>query len=509
MKEKNQQKQRNLPIKTHSFQPLTAYIRSNGIEEVRTFVEDNWESVKLLSQNTSDTWLSEDHLKSMYNYYSLFMHSNFRHIEEPKRCSKALVNLTDIVYKYMKTKYKRVSKSLLKTTLRFVIKHVSRLAYHKYHALRYSRDENFYSKNKHVSYSYLLDITHYLEVNDFIVSFNGFCSDDGANVKSMMVVSTEFIHLCIGSNKIKTMEECLRERQEKLYIIRERYINEKGKPDKRERGLHRGEKEMANSIEEAMIAFDKHLENFTINMNGVNIPETFFYRTFIQDFEHGGRYSCAVLQNKPKSERLTTVIDGCQTASLDFWAMHLCIAAELEGWCLGEHDPYQSKVSPYTNWYEVEVFAKEHKLTHYNPHRNLYKLILLTCLNAKDRTGAIKGISSSLFKDSRRKNKGSRKFVGVSCVDRLPLIVDSVLKHNRLVDKYFNSDFGIKAQYYESQIAQYCVDTFVKLNKVCFPVHDSITVKVEDIELGLQIMEEGYRKVLGSTLNCRIDIETL
>lgn len=485
---------------TFNFQPVTHSYRIKELDRYEVLVGDSWDEFK---QGITYNWLSNKDVSGIYHKYSLSMHLNFRQAREPKRCTKAIAHYTKIMYDYLKLRFDRVSKSVLKTTIRFVVKHISRLAYHNYFGLKYSRDENFYNNHRHVSYSYLLYFIDYLVKEGLCVNCVGFVLDN-KNITSLLIPSKHLVKECIGKEPIGNMEDCLKQSLDKLYKIRERVYD-----GSKVRKVESGEKELAESIQQAMAAFDEHIDKYAIRINGVLIPEKFFYRTFIQDFYHGGRLSCHEIQNKPKKERLTITIDQSPTVSLDFWAMHFCIAAELEGWNIGDHDPYQTKVPLYVNWYEVLQHEQEYGLTNYNPIRNICKTVVLTCLNAKDKTSAVKGIAKAIKKDFSRKDKSGRKFVGLDVKGKLSALVDDIIEHNKKIEKYFNNDFGIKAQWYESQIAQFCVDAFMSYDSVCIPIHDSITVKREETEFGMEVMEAAYLDVLGDTKNFRVMIETL
>lgn len=505
MKLKNEQKNVKSEELNFKFQPLTPKIRLLVLDEYEGVTGDGWESfVKSVDYN----WLSNTKVATIYHRLSLYMHFNFSKLTEPKRCKDAVDYYTGCMISHLRDTNKRVSKTKVRTTVRFLIKHISRLVYHQYFGLKYTRVESNYKGNKHVSYTYLLAFIDYLVGQGLCINCKGFISEDNDNVTSLLIPSRKFVKTCIGKEPLGAMEDCLKQNKEKLYKIRER-VYDGNKIKKVERPLKHGEKELAKSIQQAMEAFDEHIDKYAIRINGVLIPEKFFYRTFIQDFYHGGRLSCHEIQNKPKNERLTITIDQSSTVSLDFWAMHFCIAAELAGWEMKDHDPYQTKVPLYVNWYEVMQHEQEHGLKNYDPVRNICKTVVLTCLNARDKTSAVKGIANTIKKDFSRKDKSGRKFVGLDVKGKLSDLVDDIIKHNHKIEKYFNSDFGIKAQWYESQIAQFCVDAFMSYDSVCIPVHDSITVKREETEFGMEVMEAAYFDILGDTKNFRVMIETL
>ena len=87
-------------------------------------------------------------------------------------------------------------------------------------------------------------------------------------------------------------------------------------------------------------SFNKFASNFDVR--GCRPPR--WYRTFTEDFQHGGRWIAAGnegnYQRLPQSQRLMITIDGSEVVSLDVSASHLSIMLGLAGLPLPSGDPY-------------------------------------------------------------------------------------------------------------------------------------------------------------------------
>ena len=62
-----------------------------------------------------------------------------------------------------------------------------------------------------------------------------------------------------------------------------------------------------------------------------------------------------------------------------------------------DHDPYNTSVDLYVNWWEVLQHEQEYGVT-LNPIRNICKTVVLTLLNAKDKKSAKKAIAKALVR---------------------------------------------------------------------------------------------------------------
>lgn len=498
--------------KTFSFQPVSHYQATLNMMELNSYINSNW---LLLLQSDKQRWYnSDEYLTEVYDNYTITTHFNLRKIEPPKRCLIPIKELAESLHKYLKEVKgrARVSKSDTKVVVRFLVKHMSRAKYHKSLGVKYNSDRDKWNKNLQqtpsVMRSYFMELLNMLEDQGLIIHLRGFGGEDSEfNITNMIVPKPEFVEYCNGKNPPEVMDDCLRKSYNKLCTIRERVYTENSNTfEKVERKPKRGEKSMVDSVIESMKLFNQHLEKYEIEVNGVCIPETFYHRTYIQDLHHGGRLVCGEYQGKSKKDRLTTLIDGLPTISLDYRSLHLSLAATLAKWNMKDHDPYNTSVDLYVNWWEVLQHEQEYGVT-LNPIRNICKTVVLTLLNARDKKSAKKAIAKALLRDYKKRDQSTRKFVGLSVKGKLDSLIEDLIERNYKVKDYFCSDFGIKAQNLESNIMQICVDTFCHNGKVILPVHDSCTVTYKDMEDGLDVMELAYDAVMGTRMNCKIEIE--
>lgn len=497
-----------------TFQPFTTSkftIGNDDGELYNNYVNNNWEELC----NLGYYWTSHTYIYKIYSSHSIHTHFNFREIKAPVRCLGYIDKLSEELTSHLKMSRKRLRKSDIKVAVKFLVKHMSRVYYHKAYGLIYYKHKLSWvhsnQQKQKVNRSYFLELISMLEGKGLVKSYVGYGTGDSEdkNVKSLLIFKNEFVDLCIGSNPPDTMDECLMQDNSKGYQIRERIERPDGNGfDKVERELIRGEKMIADSVTDMMVGYSDFLQERCIEVNGVRIPEWFLYRAYIQDFFHGGRITCHVFQNKSKKDRLSTIIDGKHTVSLDFKSLHYCLAAELKGFDMKGHDPYQTNVSLYVDWYEVLQYEAEYGVS-VNPIRNICKTVILIMLNAKDRESAKKAIAKEFLKDFKKTDKGSRKFVGLTLKGKIDSLIDDVVERNPEISEYFCSDFGIKAMYYESEIMQEAVNIFKSQNKVILPVHDSGTVSYQDLELGLDVLRYCYKKIMKTDKNCIIEIETL
>lgn len=471
-------------------------------------------------------WLSDEVLRYIYNESTKSTPLLFHSRKIPLRCNNAINILSEELTTYLRKSRSRVSKSSVTSTVVFLVKHISRLKWHSRLGLRFNYHEKYWKEVKgkprhNVSHNYFTELLEMLFINSNILVFKGWGSESGEdNVMSMLVPNQEFVNFCTGINNINSdntpkhpipnvMESSLKEYRDKAYLVRERIPDPTGKKAfiKVERDLKRGEIMIAKSINEAMLKFDDHVAKFSISVNGIILPEVWFHRTFIVDFNHGGRLCCGAIQNRSKKDRLTMKIDGMPTITWDFVALHLSLAAEIVGWKMGKHNPYKTNLTLPLNMEEVVAYTELHVIEEYDPVRNMCKNVINILLNATNREDAISAISLSLLKDMKKKDPSARKFVGLDMKGFVVPLIDDLMERNHKVKDFFHSDAGIKLQNYESEIAQLVVDEFRGMGKVIIPVHDSATCKQEDIELCERVMQASYKFVMGTDKNCKLKLE--
>lgn len=459
-----------------------------------------------------DCWYYKNiSLRSLYdNSPSLTL--EFRKDTLPNRCHSGYSIIYNLLFKYMQVTRKRVSKRSVSKVVNCFVKNISRTTFYQTKGLRYNRDKKTWFGNKNqVSNEIFLELISLLEDQGLLSSYSGLYGfKEYKNIRSLLVLSTELINICTGiiGNIPTLMEDCL-----KHYIPHYVIIRTKIGKLKVERPLVKGEFMKAKRLERAMKEYHEALERHEIKVNGKILHDLYFRSIFTENLDHGGRLSDhGQFQSKTKKERRTLELDGCKTVSLDFKSLHPSVLYAMEGIDLKGFDPYACKVKMKVDLEEVFEYAYDWDLLDcydctYDPNRNLAKVALLCMINSDSEDKAIKAVSKEIRDDHRKKDKGNRKFLGMQKPIKVKEVVRELTKSNSRILKYFFTGCGLELQNMDSKMIQYCINSFLLEDKILLPVHDSISIKEEDEQLGMEIMFEAYDEVVGSLVNCRIEKE--
>jgi len=103
--------------------------------------------------------------------------------------------------------------------------------------------------------------------------------------------------------------------------------------------------------------------------------------------------------------------------------------------------------------------------------------MLLMAINAKDRLSALRAF--------RLETKRWE-----------PELYDAIVAAHAPIGKCIGSDWGIRLQRLDSEIAERVLMHFTSRHKACIPIHDSFIVKEEDADELRQIMEVEYSNVM-------------
>lgn len=462
-------------------------------------LDDNYHySFKLNLSNTK--WYHDITLSKVYKYNSIYMSFTFNSEELPKRCKDYHLKLTEDFYQHLKSSGNRVSKSKIRLVTKHLIKHISRLKYHKKYAIRYARNPKYWKLyNKNLSWTYMDKLIDYLRDLGHLHNFVGSKTSSEGDVCSMLVVNPSFIDQCVnvGYKEPVVVESCLVPERSPLIEIRDK--------NKKPRKPNRKELIEMSSMEAVAEEYCKLLSERSVSINGIEVPELFFRRIASVDLNHGCRwYDDGSIQREDATSRSSVTIDGEPTVEVDYSSLHYSLAAEELGLNLKGKDPYNFPFfvevdnSKIDQWREDYGFSKE-----YNPVRNLKKVALLTMFNAKSVEGAVSAISKALRDDYNREELVKRKFVGITKV-RVKELVASLKEHNKEVDSYLNSGVGLRFQKLDSEMITYCIQRFLEKGEVCIPIHDSLIVKESMKEFAKRCMEDAYENVMGSKVNCKI-----
>jgi hypothetical protein len=199
----------------------------------------------------------------------------------------------------------------------------------------------------------------------------------------------------------------------------------------------------------------------------------FMFRSFNDDFDHGGRYYNGIESQMPKAIRKKLHINGSTTVELDYGSMHIRMLYHLEN--------KRIKGNVYDDLASGDPML-----------RQLYKLIALVSINSGSLGEALAAIRSELVSDKRELLEITPDITGPG----LKVFYDRWLKAHSAIAKYFNSDIGVKLQYYDAVIASGIIKHFTDKSVPVLVVHDSFMIE-DKYEAELKsIMIREYMKVM-------------
>ena len=505
--------------KSLSFHTVTPCMSTIGIREYISKIFD----IIILDNKTTylfktypQYWYSDKVLNELYNHKHLSIKFNtlFRDETIPKRCECYFDTFYKEVFNYLKTvKNKtRIHKIKLKTTIRYLIKNISRLKYHRVFTLLYCRGHEFWSRTcRNVPRDYLLGAIDYLISTNKVRSFNGFQqnsqSDNKNNIMSMLIILPDFIDKCNGYGVNTKMDECLREPTPTVWELR-KYTDKKKHEYKLIKPNNKEDIVIMNEAIKNLTEYNNSLLEREIVIGGKVIPEYFLRRIHTENMSSGGRlYDRGDIQGASEYLRSTVLIDNQKTKELDFKGLHYAFAASEVGYDLRGKDPYDFDFKIDVDYDAIHEWKLKNNVNKdYDPVRNLKKTALLIMFNANDKRGAVSAISSRIKKDYTKQNQATRKYVGLKNIP-VTKLVESMIEANNEISEYFCSGAGLKFQYLDSEIIMYCIDKFMEVGEVFLPVHDSLIVREGLEDFTMKTMKDGFEYVMGNSLNCVVEIK--
>ena len=305
-----------------------------------------------------------------------------------------------------------------------------------------------------------------------------------------------------------------------LYLERgclEKNVVVKDRKTKAEIDVKHSEK-LERMIQE-MNSYNESLSEASIEFMGEPIALVEYKRSFSQDLFHGGRLFVhgGGIQLLPQEYRLDFLtFSGEPVVELDYSSNHPNIIYE---WLTQERPeifeilgkdfkPYDADLS----FVELDNLAIARHKTHtgdttYDPLRNIAKLALLLCINCKGVGKTISTLQNEIFKDSKKKDEGEKKFVGL-VKPNCKKIVEAMAEHNHIISAYFYDDQGIKLQNVDSEIALRVIDFMIQNGETVLCYHDSFICRQRARELLYASMQEAWKEILGSDKFCKISEKT-
>ena len=194
----------------------------------------------------------------------------------------------------------------------------------------------------------------------------------------------------------------------------------------------------------------------------INHNDNFVRRIFSNgQWNQGGRFHGGWWQQLPGTTRRLIKINGSTdtVTEVDYSSLHIVLLYALNKIDFHSADPNDAySISDYQHLYSEEEL------------RILLKLILLICINAKDRKSAIKAITFEINKDHEKYEWFTLS--GIEIED----IIDRFLERHHLIKNYFFSNYGIKLQFIDSNIAEKVINHFTKKDIPVLAVHDSFLI---------------------------------
>ena len=191
------------------------------------------------------------------------------------------------------------------------------------------------------------------------------------------------------------------------------------------------------------------------------------YRVFNIDFRHGGRFYGGV-ENIPSVLRQFIKINGSRTVELDYASYQIrMLYHKLK--IDYTQDAYAALVTPggfYT--------------------REIYKLVALVLLNAKDRPSAVKSLRQKFIKTDLLPSKETTDI-------KLNALIDTFIAHHARINKYFFKGQGLKLQFIDSQITNEILKYFTKKKILLLSIHDSFIIESQHEDILRKIMIQKYK----------------
>lgn len=225
----------------------------------------------------------------------------------------------------------------------------------------------------------------------------------------------------------------------------------------------------SNSFRDNLARINGHLANFKLSRieNGavVDLAPSVLRRIFSRgSFELGGRFFGAPWIRMASEDRPSILIDGEETAELDFSALHPRLIYQLEGQPLAPHvDPYGIG-----RWSEGE-------------RRGWAKHAFQKLLNAKPYS-PIKRPPDVPYSKLR--------------ADEWKALVVDLTEHHQEISGWFRSGKGLWLQRIDSEIAEGVLLRMVDRSVCCLPIHDSFIVPTSHASALHEAMVEAYTEVM-------------
>ena len=200
-------------------------------------------------------------------------------------------------------------------------------------------------------------------------------------------------------------------------------------------------------------------------------------RVFNNDsFKEGGRFYGGFWTEMPSKLRLRLIINCQKVVECDYSGIHIMLLYNEVGidYALKKEDPY-----------EIPGYPKSEQ------HRNLFKKLLLSAINAKTKDLARKALQEDI-------NYNPTDFPDET--PDLLKVIDDFREHHEPIKNYLCTGEGLRLMYKDSQIAELVMKAMMIKSIPVLPVHDSFICPKQHAEELINIMTRAYKAVTGNKL---------
>ncbi|MDO6523970.1 hypothetical protein Q4578_20475, partial [Shimia thalassica] len=200
-------------------------------------------------------------------------------------------------------------------------------------------------------------------------------------------------------------------------------------------------------------------------------------------WEMHGRFYGGWWQQIDSAWRSKITIDNEPTIEADFEGLHVAMIYAEEGLDL-THDPYAVE--------GINIKGLVPKAL-----RKMAKRLVLTAINAKEKSSAYKA-----FRESFSRGNAGKSFTN----EQLDLLLEVVLARNPCLGDYLFSDQGVRLMRKDSEITSMIHNHFTQQGIPVLSVHDSYIVDCQYVGDLRQVMAEASEEVVGRPLRSSYNI---
>jgi len=201
------------------------------------------------------------------------------------------------------------------------------------------------------------------------------------------------------------------------------------------------------------------------------------------DWNCNGRFYGGFWQQVGSEYRKEIYLNDSPTVEVDYKGLHAAILSAEKGFVYdGDRYDLGTIVCPRLDKQQ---------------HRKVVKLLVLAAINAKDRSSAY-----GAFRQAQPTGSVEKTLTN----EELGLLLDTFLQQHPYLEDGICSDQGIRLMNVDSNITNYIIKEFVRLQKPILSVHDSYIVDTRDVEFLRDYMKEASLHVVGVDLAAEQEI---